>query len=67
MNLAILGLFMNTTLEAAVHLGQDYDDTNLHYAKNHLWDSLEQLFCERKRLFMNSQKSLIQKHQRTLV
>ena len=48
-NLAIWNIFMNTTLRAAVHLGKDYD-TNLHYAKNHLWDSLGQLFCEIKRL-----------------
>ena len=48
-DVAIWGLFMNTTLRAAVHLGIDCD-TNLHYAKNHLWDSLGQLFCEIKRL-----------------
>ena len=34
---------MNATLRAAVHLGKDCD-TNLHYAKNHIWDSLGQLF-----------------------
>ena len=38
-NMAIWGMFMNTTLQAAVHLGEDYD-TNLHFAKNHIWDSL---------------------------
>ena len=42
-NLDIWGMFVNTTLRAAVHLGKDYD-TNLHYAKNHLWDSLGQFF-----------------------
>ena len=31
-------MFMNTTLRAAVHLEKEYD-TNLHYAKNHLWDN----------------------------
>ena len=39
---------MKTTLRVAVYLGKDYD-TNLRYAKNHLWDSLGQLFCEIKR------------------
>ena len=46
-NLAIWGMFLNTTLQAAVHLGRDYD-TNLHYLKNHLWDSLGQLLCKIK-------------------
>ena len=40
---------MNTTLQAAVHLDKDYD-TNLHHAKNHIWDSLGQLFGEINRL-----------------
>ena len=48
-NLAIWGMFMNSTLRAAVHLGKDYDK-NLHHAKNHIWDSLGQLFCEIERL-----------------
>ena len=49
-------MFVKTTLRSAVHLGKDYD-TNLHHAKNHLWDSLGQLFCEIKRLI--SEKSAI--------
>ena len=48
-NLAIWGMFMNTTRRAAVHLGKD-DDTNLRYAKNHILDSLGQLFGEMKGL-----------------
>ena len=48
-NLAIWGMFMNATLQAAVHLGKDYD-TNLHHAKNHIWDSLGQLLGEIKRM-----------------
>ena len=48
-NLAIWRMFMNTTLEAPVHLRKDHE-TNLHYAKNHIWDSLGQLFGEIKRL-----------------
>ena len=46
-NLAIWELFMNTSLRAAVHLGKDCD-TNLHDAKNHIWDPLGQLFGEIK-------------------
>ena len=34
--LAIWWIFMNTTLRAAVHLGEDYD-MNLRFVKNHLW------------------------------
>ena len=41
-NLAIWRRSMNTTLQAAVHLGRKF-------AKNHIWDSLEQLFEEIKR------------------
>ena len=37
-NVSIWGTFMNATLQAAVHLGKDYN-TNLHDAKNHLWDN----------------------------
>ena len=40
-NAAIWGIFLNTTLQAAVHLGQDYE-VNLRYVKNHLWNSVEQ-------------------------
>ena len=44
--LAFCGMFMNTTLRAAVHLGKDYD-TNLRFVKNYLWNSLGQLFGDR--------------------
>ena len=57
---------MKTTLRAVVHLGKDFD-TNLHYAKNHLWDSLGQFFCEIKRLVGEQSETLVQKHQRSLV
>ena len=40
---AIWGTLMNTTLQAAVHLGRKY-------AKNHIWDSLGQLVEEIKKL-----------------
>ena len=42
-------IFLNTTLQAAVHLGQDYE-VNLRFVKNHLWKSLEQLCNETERL-----------------
>ena len=48
-NMAIWGIFLNATLQAAVHLGQDYE-TNLRYVKNHLWNSLKQLFNEAEKL-----------------
>ena len=35
-NLAVLRLFMNTTLRAAVHVGKDYD-MNLRFVKIDLW------------------------------
>ena len=44
-NMAIWGIFLNTTLRAAVHLGQDYE-ANFRYVKNHLWNSVGQLFNE---------------------
>ena len=39
-------IFLNTTLRAAVHLGQDH----WHYVKNHLWNSVGQLFNETGKL-----------------
>ena len=48
-NLAVWGVFMNTTLRAAVHLGQDYE-VNLTYVKNHLWNTAGQLFRKTEQL-----------------
>ena len=48
-NAAIWGIFLNTTLQAVVRLGQDYE-VDLRFVKNHLWKSLEQLFNETRRL-----------------
>ena len=50
-NAAIRGMFMNTTLQAAVHLVQDYGQ-NLRFVKNHFWSSWKQLF---KKLKMDQQ------------
>ena len=44
-----MGIFLNTTLETAVHLGQDYE-ANLRFVKNHLWNSVGQLFNETGKL-----------------
>ena len=55
-NAAIWGVFMNTTLQAAVHLGQDYDQ-NLRFVKNHIWSSLKKLFKETEKL-MRDQKEI---------
>ena len=43
MNVAIWGIVLNATLRAAVHLGQD-NEAKLRYMKNHLWNSVKQLF-----------------------
>ena len=48
-NLAIWGMFINTTLRAAVHLGKDYE-ANLRCVKNHLWKTAGQLFRETEKL-----------------
>ena len=48
-NMAIWSTLLNTTQQAAVHLGQDYE-VNLRFVKNHLWNSVGQLFNETGRL-----------------
>ena len=48
-NMATWRVFLNTTLRAAVHLGQDYE-ASLRYVKNHLWNSVGQLFNETGKL-----------------
>ena len=44
-----LGMFMNTTLRAAVHLGNDHD-TNLRFVQKCLWKTTGQLFKETEKL-----------------
>ena len=51
MNFTIWGMFMNTTLRAAVHLGKDYD-MNLRSVKNYLWKTTGQLFRETEKLII---------------
>ena len=48
-NLAIWGMFMNTTLRSAVHLGKDYG-AFLRYVKSHLWKTAGQLFRDTEKL-----------------
>ena len=52
MNAAIWGIFLNTTLQAAVHLGQDYAE-NLRFVNIHLGKSMKQLFKETEKLIEN--------------
>ena len=48
-NVDCWGIFMNSTLEAAVHLGNDHD-ANLRHQKNSFWSSARQLFGETEKL-----------------
>ena len=47
--LAIWGVFMSTTLRAAVHLGKDFK-VNLRRVKNHLWKTKGQFVRETEKL-----------------
>ena len=49
LNMAIWCIFLNATLRAAVHLGQDHE-ANLRYVENHLWNSVGQLLDETGKL-----------------
>ena len=48
-NMVIWGKFLNATLRAAGHLGQDHE-ANLRYVKNHFWNGVGQLFNENEKL-----------------
>ena len=48
-NMATWGIFLNTTLRATAHLGQNYE-VNLRYVKNHFWISVGQLVNENEKL-----------------
>ena len=48
-NAATWGVFMNATLKAAVHLGNDHD-VNLRHVKKSFWTSTGQLFGETEKL-----------------
>ena len=50
-------MFLNTTLQAAVHLGEDYDQ-NLRFIKNRLLSSLKKLFKETEKLIKNQKEIL---------
>ena len=51
-NWAIWGMFMNTTLRAAVHLGKE-NDMNSRFVKNHLWKTAGQLSTETENELIN--------------
>ena len=51
-NATIWAMLMNSTLQAAVHLGQDFDQY-LRFVKNHFWSSLKKLFEETEKLIKN--------------
>ena len=53
--MAIWSIFLNTTLQAAGHVGQDYE-ANLRYVKNHLWNSVGQLFNETGKLISEAKE-----------
>ena len=55
-NMAVWGIFLNATLRAAVHLGQDYE-ANLRYVKSHLWSSVGLLFRKTGKL-ISEQKEI---------
>ena len=54
-NMAIWGIFLNTTLQAAVHLGQDHE-ANLRFVKNHFWKSVGLLFHETGKLIRDQKE-----------
>ena len=47
--MAIEGMFLNTSLRAAVRLGQDHE-ANLRYVQNHFWVSVGLLLNENEKL-----------------
>ena len=51
-NNAVWGIFMNVTLQAAVHLGRDNME-NLRFTKNQLLKSVQQLFQVTEKLIMD--------------
>ena len=56
-NMAIwVNVFLNATLRAAVHLGQDCE-ANLRFVKNHLSNSVGQLFRETGKLISDQKRN----------
>ena len=60
-SMTIWSILLNTTLRAAVHLGQDYE-ANLRYVKNHLWNSVGKLFNETGKLISEQKRNQWCKH-----
>ena len=57
-NAAIWIILMNSTLEAARHLGNDHD-VNLRNEKNSFWRSAGQLFRETERLISGQTQTTV--------
>ena len=55
---AIWGVCLITTPQAAVHLGQDFDQ-NLRFAENHFWSSLKKLFKETEKMIKNQTEIMV--------
>ena len=54
-NMTMLGIFLNATLRAAIHLGHDYE-AKLRYGKNHLRNSEGQLLRETAKKLISDRK-----------
>ena len=57
-NMVIWGIFLNTTLQAAVHLGQDYE-ANSRYVKNRFWIVWDSCSMKLENWSVNKKKSLL--------
>ena len=57
-SMAIWDIFLNTTLRAAVHLGQDHE-AYLRNVTNNLWNSVGQLFRKTGKLISQHNESLV--------
>ena len=51
-NATIWRMLMNTTLQAAIFLGQD-SDQDLRFVKNHFWSSVKKFIKESDKLIKN--------------
>ena len=56
-NVVISGLFMSTTMKAAIHLGEDYNE-NLVACRNPYYDALKTLFDITQKLILNQKHEI---------
>ena len=66
MHTTVWGIFMNVTLQAAVHLGRDYMET-LRFTKNQLLKSVKQVFQVTEKLIEKSAHPILQSNNRTRI